>query len=311
MRFDFKLAGALCSLLFSVSSCSGSSQANGGSPQAGGSIATASIGPIAVAAGEEKTVCIVKALDNTEDIVATSFVSDLAPGSHHLIFYRSSATAEQPTPTACNPFEGLLTGDVPLVIVTRGHLQYDLPSGVGVKLAKGQLLKIEAHYINTTSAPIQGVGSVQVKGTPLATAGKFQVADVGLWGTTKINVPAQSSFTTPVYFQAGIAGTNVFALTTHEHHLGTQAQVWESAQSGDVAHQIANDTDWANPAFVTFPQPIAMNGTNGLSYQCTWKNPTGTAVSFGESALNEMCFTIFYYYPGHGTDMCLDGMCQR
>jgi hypothetical protein len=310
MRLDLKLAGALFSLVFFLPSCSGSSHTNGVSPPSDTSVATASIGPIAVAAGEEKTVCIVKALDNAEDIVATSFISDLAPGSHHLIFYRSAATAEQLTPTTCNPFEGLLGGDVPLVIVTRGHLEYDLPSGVGIKLAKGQLLKIEAHYINTTSAPIQGVGSVQVKGTPLATAGSFQAADVGLWGTSNISVPAQSSFTTPVNFQKGIAGTKIFALTTHEHHLGTQAQVWASAQAGDVAHPIANDTDWANPAFVTFQEPLTMDGTNGLSYQCAWKNPTDTAVSFGESALNEMCFAIFYYYPSHGTDICLDG-CSR
>jgi hypothetical protein len=320
MRRDLRITsriGARFGTALLLAGCSASATHSPGAPGGsdaggsnGGSVATASIGPIAVAAGEEKTVCIVKRLDNTEDIVATSFVSDLAPGSHHLIVYRSSATAEQLTPVACNPFEGVLGGDVPLVIVTRGHLEYTMPSGVGVELGKGQLLKIEAHYINTTSAPLQGNGAVEVKGTPLAQAGNFQAADVGLWGTTNINVPARSTFSTPVNFQTGISGTKLFALTTHEHHLGTDAQVWSSASAGDVAHQLSNDTDWANPTLVTLNEPLAFDGTNGLSYQCKWDNTTDTAVTFGESALNEMCFAIFYYYPSHGTDICLDGKCK-
>lgn len=324
MRLDLRTAsriaapaGALLLL-----SCSGSaSRPAGAGPSTGDASAStapapasapviAAIGPIDLAAGEEKTVCIVKRLDNTEDMVATSFVSDLAPGSHHLIVYRSTAAAEQLTPFSCNPFEGILGGDVPLVIVTRSHLDYAMPSGVGVPLAKGQMLKIEAHYINTTSAAIEGNGAVQVNGVPAADAGTYQPAEVGLWGTTSINVPARSTFSTPVNFQKGIAGTKMFALTTHEHRLGTRAQVWASAAPGDVARQLSNDTDWASPAFVTPPEPIAFDGTNGLSYQCDWSNSTDTAVSFGESALNEMCFVILYYYPGHQTDLCLDGQCQ-
>ena len=31
---------------------------------------------------------------------------------------------------------------------------------------------------------------------------------------------------------------------------------------------------------------------------------------FGESALDEMCFVIGYYYPSTGVDVCVDGMCE-
>ncbi|HEY8090579.1 MAG TPA: hypothetical protein VIF09_22110, partial [Polyangiaceae bacterium] len=151
---------------------------------------------------------------------------------------------------------------------------------------------------------------VSIKGTSAATAGTYQAADVGLWGTTQINVPPQGSFQTPVNFQAGITGTKIFALTTHEHHLGTEAQVWSSAKAGDVATQVADDKDWANPVLKTFDTPLTMDGTTGLSYQCAWNNNTSAPVSFGESALNEMCFVIFYYYPSHGTDVCIDGSCK-
>jgi Copper type II ascorbate-dependent monooxygenase, C-terminal domain len=330
LRLDYLLPSRLGALvrvgrvgpLLLLAACSGSSHSAAeatSSPDAGAQIAAdggggestlAAIGPIPVAASQETTVCIVKRLDNAEDILATSFVSNLAPGSHHLIVYRSAETVEQTTPVACNPFQGILSGDVPLVIVTRAHLEYDMPSGVGIQLAKGQMIKIEAHYINTTDAAIEGSGTVAISGTPLAAAGSFQAADVGLWGTTNIAIAARSSFSTPVNFQPGVAGTKAFALTTHEHQLGTEAQVWSSASAGDVSDQVADDKDWASPTLETFDPAIAFNGTNGFSYQCSWTNPSANAVSFGESALDEMCFVIFYYYPSFGTDVCLDGSCQ-
>ena len=307
----FARIGVLVGVVSFVGACGGSSHSPAaGAADAGGPTAVASIGPIPVAASEETTVCIITHLANTEDIVATSFSSDLAPGSHHLILYRSEETVEQTTPFACTPFEGVLNGDVPLVIVTRAHLAFDLPSGVGIPLAQGQMVKIEAHYINTTGTALEGSGTVSITGTPAASAGPYQAASAGLWGTANIDIPALSSFSTPVNFQAGVAGTKIFALTTHEHHLGTEAQVWSSSSAGDVSDKVADDKDWTSPALEQFDPAIALDGTNGLSYQCSWTNPTNAAVTFGESALDEMCFIILYYYPSFGTDLCIDGSCQ-
>ena len=291
---------------------SGTVVGNDASMPSGPSLAKSSIGPIDVAAGEEKTVCINKRLDNTEDIVATSFIADLAPGSHHLIVYRSTATTERLTPYACAPFAGVVgSAEAPFLIATKPHLEYALPSGVGLPLAAGQMLKIEAHYINVTAAPIQGSGTIQVKGSPAATAGTYEVADVGIWGTFNINVPPHATFQTPVNFQTGGAGMKVFGLTTHEHRLGTRMQVWASAQAGDVSKQVADDKDWASPAFKTFDPPLAFDGKTGMSYQCDYDNTTDQAVTFGESALNEMCFILFYYYPAHGPDECFDNRCGK
>ena len=322
MKLLSRLGLAACALTWMVS-CGGSKTGNGSTgngAQSGGdggtvtpagpTAASTGIGPIPIAASEEKTVCIIKRLGNADDLVATSFVTDLAPGSHHLIVYRSTETAEQLTPFACSPFQGILKGDVPLVIVTREHLEYDLPKGVGVPLAANQMLKIEAHYINATGTAIQGSANVGIHGKTAAETGPYQAADVGLWGTTQINVPARGTLTSPTQFQAGAPGTNIFALTTHEHHLGTEVKVWSSAKAGDTSDQVADDKDWGSPALEQFDPPLAQDGTKGLSYQCSWSNTTDQPVTFGESALNEMCFVIFYYYPSHGTDLCLDGSCM-
>jgi hypothetical protein len=55
--------------------------------------------------------------------------------------------------------------------------------------------------------------------------------------------------------------------------------------------------------------PIAFTRSNGLSFQCDWTNTTDQLVSFGEGALDEMCFVFGYYYPSTGVDTCLDGSC--
>ena len=60
----------------------------------------------------------------------------------------------------------------------------------------------------------------------------------------------------------------------------------------------------------TFTQ-IDFDGTNGLAFQCEWENPTSSAVTFGESARNEMCFMWMYYWPSHGFDSCINVPCNR
>src|SRR5262249_4479029 len=75
----------------------GGTGGSGGGGGAGGAVSV-SIGPIPVAAGQETTVCVIERLPTTADIDVVNVATILAPGSHHLIAYRSNATAESTTP---------------------------------------------------------------------------------------------------------------------------------------------------------------------------------------------------------------------
>lgn len=66
---------------------------------------------------------------------------------------------------------------------------------------------------------------------------------------------------------------------------------------------IADTKDWANPPLYRLSPELTFDGSNGVAYQCTWNNTTGQVITFGESALQEMCFMWIYYYPSHGFDM--------
>lgn len=105
--------------------------ASGPAPnQAAGDATSITIGPFDLAAGQEFTKCAIVPLGNTTDLDAIEIDATLAPGSHHLIVYRSTATTPQTTPTDCHPFEGILTGDIPIFIAEKPDTKLTLPSGI-------------------------------------------------------------------------------------------------------------------------------------------------------------------------------------
>src|SRR5207247_2558040 len=103
----------------SAGSGAGGSGGSGGTGGAGGQYtlaATVSVGPIAIDRGQETTVCITKRLPIDHPIDVTRIETTLAPGSHHMILYKSSDTTEHPNPVGCMPFVGIIQGTIPLFI---------------------------------------------------------------------------------------------------------------------------------------------------------------------------------------------------
>ncbi len=270
-----------------------------------------SIGPVDLAAGEEKTVCIVLPLGNAEDLVVNGMDVTLAQGSHHLIVYQTTAAATA-VPYPCAPFTGIAIGtDTPMVFANKEKSSWTFPSGIAQEVLAGAMVKIEAHYINTSASPIMGRGDVTFRATRKASAPPYQAADFTFWGTMNISAAPHSTATTGKQFQVGIAGTHLIAITTHQHRLGTGVRVWESTAQGQLGPQIANDLNWSDPAWSPLAPAYDFNGTNGLSYECDWNNTTDQSVSFGESAKDEMCFIGGYYYPAQGLDLCIDHTCKN
>jgi hypothetical protein len=271
----------------------------------------ASIGPIPVAAGQETTVCITESLGNGEAVVVNSLDVSLAPGSHHLVVYATNDPVNL-TPTPCTPFAGTFEGTAePLVFSSKQEASWTFPAGLGQDIASGQRVRVEAHYINSTAAELQGSGIVKIHAVPKSSAPPYEPVDFTFWGTTKISIPPYSTYSTGPIFQAGLPGTHLISVTTHEHRLGTRAQIWGSKTPGDTSNPLADDQDWANPSYRFITPWFDFDGTNGLTYQCDWDNSTSETVSFGESALDEMCVVGGYYFPSHGLDLCIDGYCPN
>lgn len=297
----------------SSTSSGGLGDADGGAFDAGGAVTTytTGMGPITLGPGEEETNCIVVHLGNAEGGYVRRFRADLGAGSHHMIVYESDDTTESPTPTPCVALAGILQGEHPVFIAQQPHAELLMPEDdnnvpVGFPLAANQMVKIEFHTINTTNAQLTVSGSAYLDTIPLSST--VTVSDLAFWGTEKFTIPPLASYSTEVLYQAGIPGTKSFALTTHQHHLGVQMQVWYGTGATDTSNRVANGIDWSNPPIDLYSPPLDFpsDGSMGLAYQCTWNNTTTQPVSFGESFYDEMCFLWHYYYPAQGFQYCVN-----
>lgn len=305
----------------SGSSSGSSSGGSGGAFVPGGEVTTyeAAMGPLSVASGVEKTQCITVRLDNPEGAFVRRFRAQLSQGSHHMIIYRSTASNELTTPSNCTGFSGLFQGDHPIFIAQQPDSELALPADgdrpVGIEILPAQMLRIEIHYLNPTSAPLEVTGKVLLDTVPLSE--EIVKSDFGFWGTTQIQIAPNSAYSTEVMYQPALAGTKTFALTTHQHHLGTRMRVWHAKSAADTNHEpVADSTNWADPPLSVYSPPLEFpsggggQSSMGLAFQCEWNNTTPYSVGFGEGFNDEMCFLWHYYYPSQGFQYCTDGFCN-
>ena len=308
---------ALIGFAFLVAGCQSSPPASPpGPPAPMGSSLSVEIGIPAIAAGVEETVCTTVQLPNTTDIDVTQLVAVLAPGSHHLILYRSTETVEAPTPTACMPFEGIAAGIVPILIAEKASTTVQLPTGVAYHFPPNQMVRLEAHYLNASTATIAGKGTVTLAVAPAGQT--YLAADLMVMGSLKqlsgAGVPPDTqAFTLDPGFYDGagkidLTALKLFALTGHEHHLGAEVTVSKSTSLTDPGTMLYDDKSWDNPELKSFDDAhlLTFAAGEGLRWQCTYDSmdavPKPTDVThFGLSAVsNEMCFVWAYYFPSVG-----------
>lgn len=329
----------LCGLALSgCGESSATSDGNGGSAGTGGAGGTGAgasggtgggsevlstvesgIGPVSADVGEEDTVCIFKRMQNPAGFVR-NIRGHLTDGSHHMIVYLSGETEEQLEPKRCGGFSGIfnLEGgipgldsvDIPVFIAQQHEAEVNLPHDpetgkpLGFRVEENQMLRIELHWFNTTPTKQEVTGAVEFD---LAASDQEVIeSSFAFWGTTAIDIPPHSQFTTPVLFQRALTDTKAFAVTTHQHQLGTNMKVWKADGTSVGDDQLlVESTDWAEPPLKILDPPEFFDVGEGLAYQCTWDNTTSNKVGFGEGFGDEMCFLWMYYYPSIGFDLCM------
>jgi Copper type II ascorbate-dependent monooxygenase, C-terminal domain len=268
---------------------------------------TLQFGPITVAPNYENTQCLTLNLGNSAPIHVGAIHNILGTSSHHMIVY---AVAPQPvvsTPFNCQPFTDTLNpadGSVLMVSQKKDDL-LTFPQGVAYTLTANQMIRIEMHYINATAA-----ATTLVSTTTLIPTTDYQYEAGFLFiGDPDITLPPMASTTLgPEFFQAPAkyADVNFFAITGHEHKLGTGVTIETATSLSDPGTSIYNVPGWlwSEPATVTSNPPFKLPTNGGFKFTCTWDNTTASTVTFGESATDEMCFFWAYYYPSQGDEVC-------
>ncbi|MBK8257274.1 MAG: hypothetical protein IPK82_31945 [Polyangiaceae bacterium] len=302
-------------------------QPNGGGG-AGGTVATSSggggtapvpgsqsisFGPVTLDPGVENTQCIQARLANIEQLRVHQIHNQLSPGSHHMIVYRTADTEEKLTPYDCQPFVDTLdpTKGSPLMVTQKHDELLTLPDNVAFTLQPNQMIRLEVHFINATSEPLEMKATSDF--IPIAEADYKYEADFIFLGNPDINIPAMSTHTLgPVFLPLGKLLPDIadkatfFAITGHTHQWGKNVKVSVVKDAADPGTSVYDVPDWSweEPATVQHQPGFSIPPDGGFKFSCEWDNKSAQSVGFGESANDEMCFFWAYYYPSVGSYVC-------
>lgn len=251
---------------------------------------TAGIGPFPVPRGLEQTLCVVVELDNAEPAMLRAIRTRLTPGSHHLIVSRATG---EPLHGAepCPAFASGVTNAIFIAQAAEAELVY--PDDAGLPIAARQRIGIEMHMINYFSdTPIDIAGAVDFE--LAARDAPLREVRILFTGNLALNLPPGEETTVESDF-AIPDGTEVFALTSHTHSLGTYASLRIVDSPSDPGELVHESRSWADPPLDVFTPSRVFGPRQSLRLTCTYFNDTDATVGFGEAFDREMCFLWAYY----------------
>jgi hypothetical protein len=225
------------------------------------------------------------------------------PGSHHVLLYRTDLTTVPDGMGGnfdCSDETGLM-GHVRGVVYgaqtpTGG---WQLPDGVGLPYRPGEILLLQAHYLDASASDLDARVDVT-----LATRadGIEQRAGFFFFYDPFIHVPAgaraRASMRCLVRQDVTLLGESA-----HFHRRGVGYQAFLDPPGGTPAAQpFYTTSDWSNPLQQRATTAVASGSR--LRFACDYDNSSGTTEYYaGPSATqNEMCMFIGLYYPDLGAE---------
>ena len=305
-------AAVACGVVLVLAACSSSSSTpSGEAPKKAPAAASSTITfpAITVKPGQEDTKCVVMRLANAAPLHIGAIHNVLGGSSHHLIVYRVNDPEEKREPFACNPFTDTLdpTNGSPLMVTQKQDDLLQLPAGVAFSLDPNQMIRLEMHYLNATASDKTVTATTEL--IPISDDDFKDEAGFLFIGNPDIRLPPKAEAKLgPTFFEVPeeLDGVKFFAMTGHEHRLGTNVEIAAAASKEDPGRMIYDvpNWTWSEPKTEVFPTPVTVTKGGGFTFTCSWNNTTDKTVTFGESANAEMCFFWAYYYPSQGARVC-------
>jgi len=229
------------------------------------------------------------------DVAVGESESDMTPGSHHLhVFYGEDSPASLTVATCANPFEFRSL----LHVAGQPHLDTVYPAGMAAKLKGSVGLRLQAHYLNTTSSPYTANVVVRLTKVDPSTVTKW-IAQL-YFNRTYLSVPpgdgqtVTTTCTVPsTYGQIALIGGG-----SHMHSRGVHY-----VANTSTGVKLIDTTVWDEPPIQAYNPPIPLNPGDSITWTCTYNNTTGSTLTFGDSAQkNEMCIFLARFYSAPSGD---------
>lgn len=254
-----------------------------------------------LAPGEEGYFCVYATVP--EDVYINSFRPLGPPGTHHTVLTTYAGASPPDGTVRCNVGTN---GQSMIYGSGVGAPDFDFPPTVGLHLRKGQRLLLNLHLYNATDNPLSGVSGTLYKTTTAAEVPNL--AELVLAGpTVGLNIPQGVSTQSGSCRLSNVTDEpiQVFALSQHMHKLGTHMKSVIDRPTELVLQDVPYNFE--EQTFHLVEPHIQLMPSDTLTTHCTFNNTTGSAVGFGESSDDEMCFTDLFYYPAQGASFICGG----
>lgn len=220
---------------------------------------------------------------------------------HHWILYKTATPQVDGGAGPCNmPADAtFLSGWAP------GGENFVMPDDVGLELAApGESLILQVHYNNVAGhADALDRSGVAMCTTPTP---RPQTAGVVWLGTFDISIPGgaqghQETGMCPSLATAALPGPlNIISSFPHMHELGRAFRT-EILRGGDAGpSEMLVDVpqfSFSNQVGYVHEPHVVLQPGDALRTTCTYDNPGGGSVGFGEDTADEMCFNFALVYP--------------
>jgi hypothetical protein len=246
-------------------------------------------------AGQERFLCY--AADAPVDFNVGSVSIQPRPVVHHLFFSKTTdvdalgfAECDTLIKTAWRPIVGSTTAGSSL----------ELPSDSAHIIAKGQRLVAQLHLLNTAPVAVSEVLWFRM--------GRSKVSNprpVGLFVTGALGVRL------PPLQQSTLEGScilredvDLFAIMPHMHYLGRSLTFEIGPSEAELELVFKRDPYNFDDQYIEPFKRLIPKGYH-VRTRCTFDNTRNEVVTFGESSLNEMCFTNGFASGIEGVSACL------
>lgn len=254
--------------------------------------------------GDEITKCFYFHTPNTVKANVNRWVSDMTPGSHHMIMFTNFGT--QPDDGTIDDCSFANAVPVPVYGTQVEHQELDFPKDDGgVQLAQSIQPNttgfFQMHYVNSSDSPL--TVHVAVEAYALEDQAAFTRTDLFATYNNDIAIPphatgfsVSATCPTDATQMSDLQGARFWQMSTHSHKQTVHTYIKDAAtmvlESDDWQHPVTQE--WTAPSFQTF-------GSGQMTWECVYDN-TGTnannTIVAGQSAVtNEMCMATGYYFP--------------
>lgn len=216
------------------------------------------------------------------------------PAQLHHVTLLESDRAVSPVPAPCST--EAMTAWRPIYGWAPGGSSLELPFEAGLPDGPSSHFVVQLHYVNPNHQRIE-----DGTGFDLCTTDELRPndADVMAFGTTEITIPARGSLDVDCSVRVPDDGatTHLFSAFPHLHELGRSINTVVYPGGGGEPVDLGSVPAWDIGRQTWMPVDYTLRPGDVVRTRCGWDNPTSSAVGYGPTANDEMCFSFVMYFP--------------